>query len=96
MVNYYRIKTTHIDYSVGYEDINFDQWDSCFNTEEDMDKAERKADEEIKKIKDSLPQELILEIECEPEDLDDMVGDAISEETGWLVEGFSYDIIEEN
>lgn len=92
---YYKVKTTSIDYSVGYEDLNFDPWDTCFNTDNDMEEAERKADEEIAKIKDGLPQEIELEVECDPEDLDDMVCDAISEETGWLVNGFTYDILEQ-
>lgn len=93
-MGYFKVRTTDIDYRVTYEDLNFDPWDSCFNTDDDMEEAERKADEEIAEIKDSLPQELVLEIECDPEDLDDMVCDAISEETGWLVNSFDYEIIE--
>ena len=49
----------------------------------------------IDEVKMSLPQTLILEIECEPEDLEDCITDAISDETGWLVEYFSYEILEE-
>lgn len=94
MSAYFKVKTTNIDYYITYEDINFDPWDSCFNTDDDMEEVERKADEEIAKIKDNLPQELELEIECDPEDLDDMVCDAISEETGWLVNSFDYEIVE--
>jgi hypothetical protein len=93
-MNYYKVKTTDIDYYITYEDINFDPWDSCFNAEEDMDEAERQADEEIARIRSELPQELELEIECDPEDLDDMVCEAISDETGWLVNYFNYDILE--
>ncbi len=88
-MNYYKVKIIGIDYAIGYEDLDFDPWEDCFNII-DEEEAERKADEAIKKIKDSLPQELFFDIECEPEDLDDLVCNAISEKTGWLINGFTY------
>ena len=91
----YQIKVTSVDYYITYEDINFDPFDSVFNSEDDMDEAERQADEEIAKIKSELPQELDLEITCEPEDLEDEIADAISDETGWLNNSFTYDIVSE-
>ena len=36
-----------------------------------------------------------LDITCEPEDLDYMVGDAISNETNWLINGAEYQILEQ-
>ena len=45
---------------------------------------------------EKLPQELDLEIACEPEDLEDQIADAISEETGWLNSSFTYEIVREN
>ena len=73
----YKVETTQIDYCVEDEDV-------CDYVNEDQ------IDAEIERIKSSLPQRLELEIECEPEDLDDMVCDAIGEETGWLVNSFDY------
>jgi len=80
----FKVKTTEIDYCVEDEDV-IDYVDDPDDDEE----IENKIDE----IKNGLPQELELEIECDPEDLEDMVCDAISEETGWLVNSFSFDII---
>lgn len=95
MVKEYKIKVTSVDYNITYEDINFDPFDSVFNSADDMDEVERRADEEIAKIKLELPQELHLIITCEPEDLEDEIADAISEETGWLNNSFTYDIVSE-
>lgn len=95
MLKEYEIKVTSVDYSITYEDLNFDPFDSVFNSDDDMDEAERQADEEIAKIKAELPQELELEITCEPEDLEDEIADAISDETGWLNNSFTYEIISE-
>jgi len=94
MVKYYRIRTTSIDYCVEDEDVCED---ICLDPEieEDSEEFYDAIEAEIVRVKNSLPQTLELEIECEPEDLDDEVCEAVSEETGWLVNGLSYDIIEE-
>ena len=87
MEKLYKLKTTSIDYCVETEDLWFlDNVEDL--TDEDFDR-------EIKRIKGELPQELELEITCEPEDLEDCIADAISEEIGWLVESFSYEIVAE-
>ncbi len=90
MEKYYKVKTKNIDYDVTAEDLNYDRYDIDID---DMDEAE--IDKHIAEVKNSIPQEFILEIECEPEDLTDMVCDAISEESGWLVNSFDFDILEE-
>lgn len=82
----FKIKAFDIEYSITAEDVWF--LDNVENfTDEDFDR-------EIERIKNELPQELELEITCEPEDLEDELVDTISEETGWLIEGCSYDVIE--
>ena len=91
----YKVKTKNIDYCIEQEDVCW-QFDNQADLEEDSEEYYDAIDAEIVRLKKTLPQNLELEIECDPEDLDDMVCDAISEETGWLVNGFSYDIIEEN
>ena len=87
MEKLYKIKTTSIDYCVEADDLWFLDNVEDF-TDEDFDR-------EIKRIKGELPQELELEITCEPEDLEDMISDAIAESIGWLVESFSYEILTE-
>jgi len=89
------VKAYNIDYDVTYGDV-FDQVAAKYpEVPEDTDEFDDLVDEEIAKIKASLPQELTLEIECERDDLDDYVADTISNETDWLINGCDYDIIEE-
>lgn len=93
-MNYYKVKTTSIDYCVEEEDVCW-QFDNDPEIEEDSEEYYDAIAAEIRKIKASLPQTLELEIECEPEDLGDEVCEAISEETGWLVNDFSFEILKE-
>lgn len=88
----YRIKVTSIDYCIEEEDVCW-QFDNQVDLEEDSEEYYRAIEQEIEKIKEGLPQTLELEIECEEEDLDDMVCDAVSEETGWLNNSVTYEII---
>lgn len=74
----FKIRTTHIDYCIEYEDV-------CDYVKEE------EVDNEIERIKSSLPQHLELEVECDEDDLDDVVCDAISNETGWLINSFEYE-----
>lgn len=83
----YQIKVTAIDYAVEEEDLDF--------VEGIEDFTEEQVEAKIAEIKSELPQELMLEITCEPEDLEDMVVDAVSEETGWLNNSVGYEIISE-
>ena len=92
MVYLYKVKTTYIDYSVTEEDV-CQVVDNDPTIEEDSEEYYDAIHAEIKKIRESLPQELELEIECEPEDLDNEVCEAVSEETNWLVNEVCYNII---
>jgi len=88
----YKVETTHIDYCVQEEDVM-----DLVNVRPEYTTAWYDAiDKKIEEIKQNLPQHLILEIECDEEDLDDMVCDAIGNETFWLVNSFSYEIKEVN
>ena len=89
----YKVKVTEVNYCVTYEDVCW-QFDNDASIEEDSDEYYDAIRKEIEKIEASLPQTLELEVECEPEDLDDVVCDAISEETGWLINSFKYDVVE--
>lgn len=89
----YTVKVTSVDYCVEPEDVCW-QFDNQADLEEDSEEYYEAIHAKIKRIKDSLPQELELEVECDREDLDDMVCDAITEETGWLINSFDYKILE--
>lgn len=90
----FKVKTTHIDYCVEEQDVCW-QFDNDTELEEDSEEYYDAINAEVNRIKENLPQEIELEIECDKDDLDDMVCDAISEQTGWLINGFDYQIIEQ-
>lgn len=92
MVYLYHIKTTSIDYCIEDEDVCW-QFDNDPEIEEDSEEYYDAIHAEVKRIKKELPQTLEFEIECEEEDLNFEVCDAVSEETGWLVNSVSYKII---
>ena len=83
MLKEYDIKVTSVDYSVTEEDLI----DDVIDEEDYINK--------IKEIKSELPQVMYLTITCEPEDLEDEIAEAISAETGWLNNSFTYHIISE-
>ena len=87
MLKEYKVKVDSVDYYVTEEDVI----DYASDDENIADK--------IKEIKSELPQIMYLTITCESEDLEDeiaeAIGEAISEETGWLTNSFTYDIISE-
>ena len=85
MLKEYKVKVNSVDYYVAEEDaIDY--------VSDDEDIADK-----IKEIKSGLPQELVLVITCDcaPEYVEDEIAEAISEETGWLINSFTYDIISE-
>ena len=81
----YKVKVNSVDYCVTEEDVI----DYVSDDENIADK--------IKEIKSDLPQELVLVVTCDcaPEYVEDEIAEAISEETGWLINSFTYDIISE-
>ena len=83
MLKEYKVKVNSVDYCATEEDVI-----DYVSDDEDID-------DKIKEIKSELPQVLYLTITCEKEDLEDEIAEAISEETGWLINSFTYDIISE-
>ena len=83
MLKEYKVKVNSVDYYVTEEDVI------------DYVSDDENIDDKIKEIKSELPQIMYLTITCESEDLEDEIAKAISEETGWLINSFTYDIISE-
>ena len=79
----YNIKVTSVDYSVTEQDI-----DSSYDLDS---KTQEEIDDIIQGIKNSLPQTMMLSVECEKEDLEDQIANLISEKTGWLINSFTYE-----
>jgi hypothetical protein len=92
---HYKVRTTYIDYYITKEDIDLPDPFESYGRMDIEEYSEEEIEDMIEETRSGLPQELELEITCEPEDLEDMIVDAISEEVGWLVNYFEYVIIEE-
>lgn len=90
---YYRVKITSVNYCVEEQDV-CEYIDNDPEIEEDSEEYYDAIQAKIEEVKSSLPQELILEVECDRKSLEDVLVDAISEETGWLVNNFTYKILE--
>ena len=83
MLKEYKVKVNSVDYCVTEEDLI----DDVIDEEDYINK--------IKELKSELPQVMYLTITCEKEDLEDEIAEAISAETGWLNNSFTYHVISE-
>lgn len=88
----YKVKTTHIDYCIEEEDV-CSEFDNDVTIEEDSEEYYEAINDRIKEIKDKLPQRMTIVVECNKEDLDEMVCDEITNRTGWLIYGFDYNVV---
>jgi hypothetical protein len=80
-----KVKCYDINWAVEPQDVADNLPEDA--TDEDFEK-------EIAFIKQDLPDEVKLTVEAENEDeLAEIVSDELSEQTGWLHEGFKFDII---
>ena len=87
----WKLKCFDIDYYVGWEDVE----NNCeVPTDLDDDDLDEWYDLKVEEIKATLPKEVIIEIECDEEDLEDVAVDALSEETGWLINSYDYEILD--
>lgn len=89
----YKVKVTSVDYCIEEEDVCW-QFDNDPSIEEDSEEYYDAIHKEIERIEASLPQTLELEVGCDPEDIEDMVVDAISQETGWLINNCTYEVMQ--
>lgn len=83
----YRIKITKVDYCVEEEDVI-----DLVNVRPEYSTAWYDAiDKKIEEIKSTLPQQFRFDVDCDDEeDLEDIICDNISDETGWLVNSFEW------
>ena len=86
----WKLKCYNIDYCVEEEDVI----DSVAVRPQYTTSWYDAIEEKIEEIKADLPKEVIIEIECDEEDLEDVAVDALSEETGWLINSFDYEILD--
>ena len=50
-------------------------------------------DNKIREIEENLPSELMIELETLDGDIEDLLSDAISDRTGWLIYSFNYELV---
>lgn len=85
----FKVRVKGIDYDVEEQDV-IDEFDA-FN-----DPTDEEIEAKINEIKSKLPQVIEVEVECDPDELEDYIADAISDETGWLINSFDqYEILEQ-
>ena len=92
----FKVKVTDIDYDVSWEDVSNTVEEKFPNISYDSDEFDELVEEEIEKIKADLPHELIIEVTCAKDDLEEYIADEITDRTDWLVNDYSYKILEEN
>lgn len=88
----FKVRVYDIDYCVEEQDV-CQEIDNDPEIEEDSEEYYEAIDKRIDQIKSELPQELIFTIECDKQDLEDQISEAIGNQTGWLVYGYNYDIL---
>ena len=89
----YTVKTTEIKYCIEEEDLEFDEFENHGMDIDDYD--EETIEEMIEEVQAQLPQELEFDIECDPDELEDVICESISDDTGYLVDWFKYEIVSE-
>lgn len=84
-----KYRVAGIEYSIEPEDVMDEFDEDSFALRSDLIEA---CENRIDEILENLPSEMVVEIEDyeEDEDIDDAICDAVSERTGWLVKGLSY------
>lgn len=84
----FKVHVFEIDYDITAEDLI--DYDLPENADEEIIQAQ------IDQLKAGLPQDLVVEINAEEgDDLDYLISEAISNETGWCVNWFAGEVIEE-
>jgi hypothetical protein len=96
---HYRIRTTSIDYHITRQDIEDTVLDSLDDDERESmseDELDEMIEQALEDTRDELPQELEFELDCQEDELEDIICDWISDETGWFINYFNYQILEES
>lgn len=84
----YEIQVKNIEYDLSAEDI-------IYQLEKDgiEDPSPDEIEAKLAEIEQTLPTSIKLSFTCDPEYLEDYISDELSDETGMLVKGFTYTIL---
>ena len=91
----YKIRAYNINYDISDQDVVETVERDNPNIDPNSDEFEELVEKTIKETEARLPKELIVTVNCAPGDLETELADEVSEETGWLIYGCDYDILEE-
>lgn len=78
----YHVRATNIKYDISEYDVS-------------SDLSPNEVDDEIERIKDSLPARLVLTVTGAFDEVEELVTDKISDMTGWLVDSLDITILDE-
>ena len=81
------VKARGIDYDIDYETVSGFIRATHPELDDESDEFEAAVAAMQVKIEDDLPHTLTLEIECRKNEVEEMIGNAISDRTGWLING---------
>ena len=84
-----KIKVFNIAYDVGVEDVMSEIDEDDYALRSDYLLA---CEEKVDEIIDGLPSEVELDVADDADD--EAISDALSDKTGWLTQGFCYNIVE--
>lgn len=84
---------TEAKFTVHCFDIDYDVEEEDVDHMLGMNPTDEEVEEAIKSVKATLDKEVDVVVECEEDDLEDYIADALSEKTGWLTNYFDYKVI---
>ena len=91
---HFKVRVKGVDYDVEEEDV-CQEIDNDPEIEEDSDEYYDAIQKKVEEVKASIPTTVEVEVCCSEDDLDDYVTDAVTEKTGWLINGYqTYEILE--
>ena len=95
---HYKVHTIYIDYHITREDVEDTVLDSLDEDERESmseDELDEMIEQALEDTRHELPQELDFELDCQEDELEDIICDLISDETGWFINYFNYQILDE-
>lgn len=84
----YVVEASNIKYDITTEDVLYE-----FEKDGIDDPSPEEIERKLIELEQSAPESVILSFTCNPDDLDDMINDELSDELGMMIKNFKYKII---
>lgn len=92
---HYKVRTTYIDYDISEEDVELPDPFESYGRMDIEEYSSEEIEDMIDELKNSLPQVLEFEVDCQEDELDEIISDLVSDETGYLINEVDYNVLEE-